>query len=60
MCGQRRNAGLEDLRTLASRSDVSATVASEIIEQVQGAIAKWDKFAEEAEVPASMAAAVRR
>lgn len=51
VCGERRNAGIDQLKTLATRTDINPRAAVEIIDEVRSAISRWDAFADQAQVP---------
>ena len=56
VCGERRAAGVEHLKKLATTEALDAKQAVGIIENVRAALAKWRTFANEAGVPALVAA----
>ncbi len=56
VCGERRAAGVEHLKKLATTEALDAKQAAGIIENVRAALAKWRTFANEAGVPALVAA----
>jgi hypothetical protein len=41
----------EDLLTLADTASLSKSIAAEIVEQVAGAVSRWEEFASRADVP---------
>ena len=58
ICGERRTAGRNELRTLAEREGLDRAGAAEILEEVVAAIGRWDEFAVSAGVSPALAAAV--
>jgi serine/threonine-protein kinase HipA len=60
VCGERRSVGSAQLQTLATRTDIDRATVAEIFDQVRNAISRWRKWADEAEVPATIRADIER
>lgn len=58
VCGERRAAGLDHLKKLAASETLDPKEAARVIDEVRAALANWRRFADEAGVPALLAAEV--
>ena len=58
VCGERRAAGVEHLKKLATSESLDAKEAKRLIDEVRSVLAKWRTFADEAGVPVLTAAEV--
>jgi serine/threonine-protein kinase HipA len=56
VCGERRAAGIDHLKKLATTESLEAKQAMRVIDEVRAALAKWRTFADSAGVPALVAA----
>lgn len=58
VCGERRTASVKDLISLGHRAGLEKSATTAILDQIRAALARWRHFADEAEVPAIMAAEI--
>jgi serine/threonine-protein kinase HipA len=58
VCGERRSAGVEHLKKLATSESLDPKEAARVIDDVRSALSKWRTFASESGVPAFTAAEV--
>lgn len=58
VCGERRSAGIEHLKKLAASESLDAKQAARVIDEIRAGLSKWRTFADQAGVPALLAAEV--